>query len=71
MYIRVRICVQSVHHQHAHVTSVTTLVNHSVDNVLVKVKPSLNREFSHVVDIVNLCFIHALVYITPKLRGIT
>ena len=43
---------------------VTPLVNRSVNDVLVKVKPSLHQAFSKVVDVVNLCFIHALLYNT-------
>ena len=44
----------------------TLLVNRSVDDVLVKVKPSLHKAFSQVVDIMNLCFIHALLYNTQN-----
>jgi len=44
---------------------VMPLVNHSVSDVLVKVKASLQQAFSKVVDIVNLCFIHAMLYNTP------
>ena len=40
------------------------LVNRSVSDVLVKVKPSLHQAFSQVVDVMNLCFIHALLYNT-------
>jgi len=34
----------------------------SIDDVLVRVKTSLHQAFSQVVDVVNLCFIHALLY---------
>jgi len=37
----------------------------SIDDVLVKVKTSLHQAFLQVVDVVNLCFIHALLYKTP------
>jgi len=64
MNIYFRACVQSVYHQHAHMISVTPVVNRSVDNVLVKVKPSLNRALSQVIDVMNLRFTHALLYNT-------
>jgi len=59
MNIHVRACVQSVHHQHAHVISDG---HASIDDVLVKVKTSLTRAFSQVVHVLNLCFIHSLLY---------
>jgi len=62
MNIHVTACVQSVHHQHAHMISDG---HASIDDVLVKVKRSLHQAFSQVVDIVNLCFIQALLYNTP------
>jgi len=62
MNIHVTACVQSVHHQHAHMISDG---HASIDDVLVKVKQSLHQAFSQVVDIVNLCFIQALLYNTP------
>jgi len=37
----------------------------SIDDVLVKVKTSLHQAFSQVVDVMNLCFMHALLYNTP------
>jgi len=55
-------CVQSVHHQHAHMISDG---HASIDNVLVKVKTSLHQAFSQVVDVMNLCFIYALLCNTP------
>jgi len=56
-------CAQSVHHQHAHMISDGRA---SIDDVLVKVKTSLHHQtFSQVVDVMNLCFIHALLYNTP------
>jgi len=49
-------CVQSVRHQHAHMILCkrSPLVNRSVDNVLFKVRPSLNQAFSQVIDVMNL-----------------
>jgi len=61
MNIQVRACVQSVHHQHAHMIS----GGHASIDILVKVKRSLHRAFSQVVDVVNLCFMHALLYNIP------
>jgi len=61
MNIHVRACVQSVHHQHAHVISDG---NASIDDVPVKVKMSLHQAYSEVVDVVNRCFMHALLYNT-------
>jgi len=37
----------------------------SIDDVPVKVKRSLHQVFSQVVDVMNLCFMHALLYSTP------
>jgi len=62
MNIHVTACVQSVHHQHAHMISDG---HASIDGVLVKVKTSLHQAFLQVVDVMNLCFIHALMYGTP------
>jgi len=62
MYIHVRACVQSVHHQYAHMISDG---HTSIDDVLVKVKTSLRQVFSQVVDVMNLCFMHDLLYHTP------
>jgi len=45
---------------------VTLLVNRSVDDDLVKVKPCLRQAFSQVDDDMNLCFIHVLLYNTPN-----
>jgi len=36
----------------------------SIDDVPVKVKTSLEQAFSQVVDVMNLCFAHALLYNT-------
>jgi len=63
MNIQVRACVQSVHHQHAHMISDG---HASMDDVPVKVKTSLHQAFSQVVDVMNLCFTHALLYDTPN-----
>jgi len=61
MNIHVRACLQSVHLQHAHMI----LDGHaSIDDVPVKVKTSLHQLFSQVVDVMNLCFMHALLYVT-------
>ena len=42
----------------------TLLVFRSVDDVLVQVKPSLHQSFSQVFNVMNLYFIHALLYNT-------
>ena len=63
MNIPVRARVQSVHHQHAHMISDG---HASMDDVPVKVKTSLDQAFSQVVDVMNLCFMHALLYDTPN-----
>ena len=65
MNIHVRACVQSVHHQHAHIISDGHV---SIDDDFpVKVdKPSLHQAFLQVVDIKNLCFMHACC-ITPQI----
>jgi len=56
-----RACVQSVHHQNAHMIS----DGHSrIDHVPVKVKTSLHQAFLQVVDVMNHCFMHALLYNT-------
>jgi len=61
--VTVKACVQSVHHQHAHMISDG---HASIDDVSVKVKASLHQAFSQVVDIMNFCFVHALLYNTPS-----
>jgi len=61
MNIQVRACVQSVHCQHAHMISDG---HASMDNVPVKVRTNLHEAFSQVVDVINLCFTHALLYNT-------
>jgi len=63
MNIQLRACVQSVHHQHAHVISGG---HASIDDVPVKLKTSLHQAFLQVVDVVNLCFMYALLYNTHK-----
>ena len=63
MNIQVRACVQSVHHQHAHMISDG---HASMDDLTVKVKTNSHEAFSQVVDVMNLCFIHALLYNTPN-----
>jgi len=63
MNIHVRACVQSVHHQHAHMISNGPIIIH---DVLVKVKTSLRQAFLQVVDVMNLCFVQALLYNTPN-----
>jgi len=41
------------------------LVSRSIDNILLKVKPSLHQALWQVVDVLNR-FIHALLYNTPN-----
>jgi len=60
MNIHIRACIQSVHHQHAHISDSHT----SIDDVPVKVKTNLHLAFSQVVNVTNLCFVHALLYDT-------
>jgi len=43
---------------------VTPLVFRSVDDILVSVKPSLHQAFSQVFNVMNLYFMHALLYNT-------
>jgi len=45
-----------------HTRSYMVLVIRSVDDDLIRVKPSLHKAFSQVFDVMNLCFIHALLY---------
>jgi len=45
---------------------VAPLDSRSLSNVLFKVKPSLHQAFLEVVDITNLCFVHALLHNTPN-----
>jgi len=52
--------VQSVHQQHAHMISDG---HASIDDIPVKVKTSLQQHWQ-VVDVMSLCFMHALVYNT-------
>jgi len=61
-WIRVTACVQSVHDQHAHMISGGHVC---IDDDVVKVKTSLHQAFSQVVDVMNLSFVHALLYNTP------
>ena len=37
----------------------------TIDDVPVKVKTSLHHAFLQVIDVTNLCFMHALLYNTP------
>jgi len=62
MNIHVRACVHSVNHQHAHMISDGPA---SIDDVLVKVKTSLHQVFLQVINVMNLCFMHTLLYNTP------
>ena len=63
MNTKIRACVQNVHQQHAHVISDG---HASMDDVPVKVKTSLHQAFTQVVDVMNLCFTHTLLYNTPN-----
>jgi len=63
MNIQVRACVQSVHHQHTHMISDG---HASIEELPVKVKTSLHQACLQVVDVMNLCFTHALLYNTPN-----
>jgi len=63
MNIHVRACIQSVYHQHAHMISDS---HTSIDDVPVKVKTSLHQSFWQIVDVMNLCFTHTLLYNTPN-----
>jgi len=56
-----RACVQSVHHQNAHIISDGHASNNDVP---VKVKTCLHQAFLQVVDVTNLCFMHVLLYNT-------
>ena len=60
MNIYVRAYVQSVHHQHAHMISDG---HASINNV----KTSLHQAFAQVVDLMNLCFMHGLLYNTQMI----
>jgi len=51
MNIQVRVCIQSVHHHHAHMISDG---HASIDDVSVKVKTNLHQAFLQVVDLHNL-----------------
>jgi len=51
---------------HTQSQTVTPLVSRSVDHVLFKIETSLHQVFSQVVDIMNFCFINALLYNTPN-----
>jgi len=55
-------CAQNVCHQQVTCSeTVASLVNHNIDNDLFTVKPSLYQSFSQVIDVMNLCFVHALL----------
>jgi len=64
MNIQVRVCIQSVHHHHAHMISDG---HASIDDVPVKVKTSLHQARLQVVDVMNLCFTHVVLYNTPNM----
>jgi len=49
---------------------VMLLVNRSISDVLVKVKPSLHQAFLKIVHVMNLCFIHTLINTLNNLRHI-
>ena len=51
---------------HAHMISDS---HASINDVPVKVKTSSHQAFLQVVDVMNLCFIHALQYNTPKRKA--
>jgi len=61
MNIHVTAYGQGVHHHHAHMISDG---HASIDDVPVKIKTSLHQAFSQVVDVMNLCFTHILLYNT-------
>jgi len=63
MYFHPVVCSFFFHQQHAHMISDGRA---SIDDIAVKVKTSLHQVFSQVVDVMNLCFIHALLYIPNK-----
>jgi len=63
MNIYLTVCVTSAHHQHAHMISDG---HASIDDVQVKVKTSLHQAFLQVINVINLCFIDALLYNTPN-----
>jgi len=51
---------------HTQSQMVKPLVNRSVSDVMVRVKPSLHQAFLQVVYVMNFPFIHALLYNTIK-----
>ena len=57
----VQTCTHDLRRSHIH------MVHRSVANVLVKVNPSLHQVFSQVIDVVNLCFVYALLHTTPQI----
>jgi len=61
MNIQVRACVQCVHRQHAHMISDG---HASIYHFAVKAKTSLHQTFSQVVEVMNLCYVHVLLYNT-------
>jgi len=63
MNIYIGACVQNVHRQHAHMIS-DGHRHASIDDVPVKVKTSLHQAILQVFDVINLCFMHALLYNT-------
>jgi len=61
MNISVRAGVRSVHHQHAYMISDG---HTSIDDAPVNVKTSLHQAFLPIVGVVNLRFMHTLLYNT-------
>jgi len=55
---------------HMRSQTVALLVNRSLDDVMFKVNPSLRKAFLQVIDVTNLCFVHALL-ITPEILSFT
>jgi len=55
-------CLKCPSPAHTRFQMVTPLVNRCTDDVLIEVKPSLHQAFSQVDDVINLCFIHAMLY---------
>ena len=56
----------SVTSTHTWSQTVAPLVNRSLDNVLFTVNPSLCEAFLQVTDVIDLCFVHALLHNTSK-----
>jgi len=61
-------CVQTVASSMHTSQAVAPLVNRSLDHVLFKTNRSLRQaNFLQVISVTNLCFVHALLHITPNL----